>query len=266
MRRLGSALGLALLAYAGLCAALYFGQRALIYFPQPRTAVAGTEAITLDAAGALLQVTALRRPGAAAVLYFGGNAEDAAQAVPDLAAAFPGLAIRALHYRGYGGSTGEPTEAALVADAVALFDSAAADGQPVIAVGRSLGSGVAVQLAARRPVAALVLVTPYDSLLRVAQRQYPFVPVGWLLRDRFESWRYAADVKAPVTLIAAGHDEVIPRAHADALRGHFRPDQVRFVVIAGAGHNDISERPEYLDALRGSASRLAATAAGAAPQ
>lgn len=84
-----------------------------------------------------------------------------------------------------------PSEVALVADALALFDRVYAEHPHVVVGGRSLGSGVAVHVASLRPVARLVLVTPYDSLYGIAARQFPYVPVRWLLWDTFESWRYA---------------------------------------------------------------------------
>ena len=116
-----------------------------------------------------------------------------------------------MHYRGYGGSAGAPSEAALLEDARTLFDQVHARHADVVAMGRSLGTGVAVRLASERPVSRLVLVTPYDSLQDIAVRQYPYFPVRWLLRERFDSGRVAARVTAPTLILAADGDEVIPR-------------------------------------------------------
>ena len=91
----------------------------------------------------------------------------------------------------------------------------------VIVIGRSLGTGVAARLASTRPVAKLVLVTPYDSLLGIAQRQFPLFPVRWLLIDKYESWRYVPGIKAPVLILRAEHDELIPAASTEALRARF---------------------------------------------
>jgi len=238
------------LGYLGVCGLLYFFQRSLIYFPQPRSPVAGTTAITLRADGADVLVTTRAAGGAKALIYFGGNAEDASLSFPGLAAAYPDRAIYLMHYRGYGGSGGKPSERALVADAVALFDEVRARHEDILVVGRSLGSGVAVQLASLRPVARLILVTPYDSVLELATRQFPYFPVRWLLRDRFESSRYAERITAPTLVIAADHDEVIPRSRTDALLARFPRGVATFRVIAGTGHNSISESPEYVPALR----------------
>jgi pimeloyl-ACP methyl ester carboxylesterase len=261
-RLLLGAAALTAFAYVALCALLFVLQRSMIYYPQPRgPAVPGTTALTLDAGdGARVEVTVRPSPssgpGAPAVLYFGGNAEAVAYSLPELAAAFPDHALYLMHYRGYGGSSGRPSEAALVADALALHERVrAAHGARagVVVVGRSLGSGVAVQLAAARPreVARLVLVTPYDSLAALAARFYPIFPVRWLLLDRYDSAQHAPQVDAPTLVVAAEHDDVIPRAHAEALAARFRAGVATLHVVAGAGHNDISESPEYARLLQG---------------
>jgi pimeloyl-ACP methyl ester carboxylesterase len=192
---------------------------------------------------------------APAVLYFGGNAEAVTYSLPELDAAFPTHALYLMHYRGYGGSGGRPSEAALVADAHALLDRVrvAQRGGDIVVVGRSLGSGVAVQLAAGRPrdIGRVVLVTPYDSLVALAARFYPVFPVRWLLRDRYDSARHAPQIDAPTLLIAAEHDEVIPREHAEALAARFRAGLATLRVVDGVGHNDISQSPEYMRLLRG---------------
>jgi pimeloyl-ACP methyl ester carboxylesterase len=239
------------LVYIALCALLFFQQRSMIYFPQPRTVIDGSTMLTLPVDGANVLVTTQPRPGANALVYFGGNGEDVSYGLPALAAAFPDHAIYLMHYRGYGGSSGKPTEAALFSDAVALFDKIHAEHPSILIVGRSLGSGVATYLASVRPVARLVLVTPYDSLMAVAAQHYSFFPVRWLLRDKFESWRYAEKVTAPTLIIAAQLDEVIPTANTKALLAHFPPGVASMKVIAATSHNSISESADYVPMLRG---------------
>jgi pimeloyl-ACP methyl ester carboxylesterase len=250
------------LAYLGLCGALFLRQRSLLYFPQPRSPAASGDLLALPMAdgppGSRVLVTVRRRPGPKALLYFGGNAEDVAGQLPLLEAAFPEHALYLLHYRGYGGSSGKPSEAALFADGLALFDRVRADHEKIDVLGRSLGSGVAVHLAARRPVARLVLVTPFDSIEAVAARQFPLVPVALLLRDKYRSWADAPRVGAPTLLIAAERDEVIPRANTDALLSHFRPGVASLVVLPVDGHNAVEGSPGYIPLLREfSASRSA---------
>ena len=140
----------AVVVYIALCAALFVFQRTLIYFPQPRAPVSGARrSACRSRVGECWSRRGARRPDA--LLYFGGNAEDVSHNLPGLAAALPDHAIYLMHYRGYGGSAGQPSEAALVADAVALFDRVHAEHARIVVVGRSLGSGVAVQLASHAP-------------------------------------------------------------------------------------------------------------------
>lgn len=241
---LAAILALVLLLYAGLCIALYCLQRSMIYHPQPR--MLGTQALERFQRGdTVLQLTVRPRPGPGAVLYFGGNAEDVSGSLGPLVAAFPDREIVLLHYRGYGGSGGQPSEEAFADDAAALFDRVHAAHPDVVVVGRSLGSGVAVRLASTRPVARLVLVTPYDSVMAIAQSLFRAFPVGLLLKDRYESWRYAPKVSAPVLIVAAEHDEVIPAASTARLGTRFAPGQARAVVVAGAGHDTIADDPAY---------------------
>jgi pimeloyl-ACP methyl ester carboxylesterase len=251
MRRGMTFVLLVALAYALLCVALYVFQSALIYHPQPRRAPASTPSFMLEADGASVQVTTRPMPGADAVLYFGGNAEDVSGSLPVLANAFPVHALHLMHYRGWGTSGGKPSEAALVDDARRLFDRVQREHPRVTVVGRSLGSGVAVQLAASRPVARLVLVTPYDSVASLAAKQFPWVPVRWLLEDRFDSIGHASKIEAETTVVVAELDEVIARKHSDALVAALPRARTRVHVIAGAGHNTIDMTPGYVPLLAG---------------
>lgn len=235
----------ALAAYILICAMVYALQRSLIYFPQPRQPGIPASTLTLDSGAERITVTTRPRPGAAALVYFGGNAEDVASSLPGLARAFPDHALYLMHYRGYGGSTGSPSEAGLFADAIALFDRVRQDHERIVVVGRSLGSGVAVHLASRRPAVRLVLVTPYDSLLGLAEQRFPWLPVRWLLRDRFESWRYAPAVAAPTLIVVAERDDIVPVASSEALRKRFRPGVAALVRVAGTDHNSISDSDEF---------------------
>ena len=235
--------------YLLACLALHLAQRSLIYFPQARNATAGAPVMTLAVDGAELEVTMRPMAGRHAVLYFGGNAEDVTRSLPLLAPAYPQHALYLLHYRGYGGSTGKPSEKALFADALALYDRVRAEHPDITLIGRSLGSGVATHVASMRPAQALVLVTPYDSIVAIAARQFPVFPVNYLLSDKFETWRDAPNVTAPTTLIVAEHDEVIPRASSERLLTRFKPGVARRVVVAGAGHNSISDDPAFTTLL-----------------
>lgn len=106
-----------------------------------------------------------------------------------------------------------------------------------------------MRLASQRPVSRLILITPYNSLESLARQQFRWFPVRWLLQDRFESWRYAAHITVPTLLIAASHEEVIPRSSTQQLYTHFAPGVATLKVIPGTGHNSISDSPEYLKLL-----------------
>lgn len=232
--------------YLALCVALFVFQRALIYFPQPAALGAPETLLTLSVADAQVQVTVKPHDGPNALIYFGGNAEDVSRNLPVFSQAFPDHALYLLHYRGFGGSTGSPSEEAISRDALTLFDKVYDTHPHIAVVGRSLGSGVAARLTSQRPASRLILITPYNSLEELAVRQYPIFPVKWLLQDKFESWKYAGHISIPTLLLTAGQDEVIPPSSTEKLYGHFAKGVATLKVIPGVGHNSISDSPEYL--------------------
>lgn len=245
-------------------ALLYFSQERLIFHRQPAP---GTPPSAPDLAIAEIAIPTadgvrlggwLARPARAdsrplpLVIYFGGNAEEVSWML-ERAGETPGVSWLLVDYRGYGSSGGAPSEKALVADALAWFDLAATlpgvDKARILAFGRSLGSGVAVRLAHDRPVRALVLATPYDSLAAVARHYYWYLPVDWMLRHRFDSDRLAPGMKQPLLALIAERDEVIPPAHAEALFKAWGGPKHR-VLLTGAGHNSTDLHPLFWDAIR----------------
>ncbi|MCC2971333.1 alpha/beta hydrolase [Massilia sp. IC2-476] len=250
-RTLAVILVLAMGAYAAACLLLFLLQRSLIYYPPAAAAYPAPKTWVLEQPGATVKVSERPLAGPRALVYLGGNAEDVTASLPLLAQAFPDRAIYLLHYRGYTGSTGKPSEEALVLDALALYDRVAREHPDVAVIGRSLGTGVAVQLASQRPVSRLVLVTPFDSIAGLAQQQFPYFPVRWLLRDRYDSMQYAPRVRAPTLLLVAAQDEIIPAHSPKALLSYFPKGVARLHVIEGVGHNTISNSPDYIPSLQG---------------
>ncbi|RAO78297.1 alpha/beta hydrolase [Dyella jiangningensis] len=235
---------LLVLLYGGLCLSMYLGQRQQVYHPEASWQVRQSPDVELLHDGVKLRGWVMNPGRGKALLYFGGNGERVEDSRADLARWLPDRTIYLVAYRGYGASEGTPGETALVGDAVALFDEVAPQYSAVAVLGRSLGSGVAVQLAAKRPVERLVLVTPFDSLVRVAAGYFPWVPVNALMRERFESWRYAGAIRCPVLVIQAEEDEVIPAVRTRALVGAFgQPPALQ--VVADAGHNTIQDYADY---------------------
>lgn len=237
-------------AYLSLCAWLYLTQRSQIYFPAPEVNPPGAQSIRLASGDATLKIWVVQRPGPRALVYFGGNAEDVSGNLPAFTSSLPGYSLYLVNYRGYGGSTGSPSESALVADANAIYDHLRERYSEISVMGRSLGTGVAVQLAAAREVRRLVLVTPYDSLARVAGARFPMFPVELLMRDRYDSASWVRAVRAPVLAIIAGNDEIIPRANSTALVSEFPKSQIRVALLEGATHNSVDQDPGYLRAVR----------------
>ena len=237
--------GAAAITYAGLSTMLYARQRQLLYKFPIRSPGGAAVTLPLRSHGPRVLVSVRERPGRAAIVYYGGNAEDVAQNLPAFEAAFPRHSLYLLHYRGYGGSEGTPSEAHLYADALALFDYARRRYRRVILVGRSLGSGLAVHVASVRRPARLVLVTPYASIVGIAAVQYPWAPVSLLLRDRYESFRYAPRVRAPTLVIVAESDQLIPRASSEQLLQCFAPGVARMTVLPG-DHSSVTAHPRYL--------------------
>jgi pimeloyl-ACP methyl ester carboxylesterase len=243
-------LSIVLVLYIGACIALYVLQRSMIYFPQRGEAADPAARLVLQVPGADVHVTVRPHAGPKAILYFGGNSEDVSGSLPAFSRAFPDHAIYLMHYRGFGASTGKPTEASLQADALALFDSVQREHPDIAVIGRSLGSGVAVRLAAERPVSRLVLVTPYDSIQEIAAGHYPYFPVRWLLTDKFESIRHAPAIKAPTLILQAERDAVVPGPSTARLNAAFAAGVASLLVVPGTDHNTISESPLYLAAMQ----------------
>jgi hypothetical protein len=223
--------------YLGACGYLYVNQRALLYYPTPAVNVSGAEPITLQNDGETLKLWRVGPAQGDAVIYFGGNAQDVSRLIPVFHRTFPNRPVYLVNYRGYGGSSGTPSEAALYRDATAIFDYVHRTHPNVDVIGQSLGSGVAVFLATVRQITKLVLITPYDSIESVAKHSFPQFPVGLLLKDKFPSATRAPRIHSPTLILLAEHDEIIPRASSEALIAAFRMLHPAVEVLRGATHN-----------------------------
>ena len=259
MRKMGSVpifLVLLLAVLVAVPGAIYFLQDRLLFYPQPlseaersairqqfpqvREVFLGSENHKLHA----WHVPAA--PGRPLILYFGGNAENVAWMIPEALARTPGIGWLLVDYRGYGGSEGAPSASTIGADALLWHDHALKEFKPsqVFAFGRSLGTGAAVRLASERPLAGVVLVTPFDKLSAVAKRHYPFLPVELMLRHRFDSVDLAPKIVTPLLTLAAERDQVIPPEHARRLHEAWAGPK-DWVELAGAGHNDTDVNPAF---------------------
>lgn len=244
-------------AYIATCVLAYARQRSMLYYPTPYAPRRDAAFIWVESQGVRLRVWVVGAragdPAAPALIYFGGNAEDVAGNVATLGAALPQRVVYLVNYRGYGGSGGTPTERGLCADSEAVFDVVRRrhPAGAIAVMGRSLGSGVAVHLAAARDVERLVLVTPFDSMVAVAREHFRWLPVALLVRDRYASADTirSGRVRAPALIVIAGDDEVIPARRGAALAAAFPAQQLRTLRIEAATHNGIDLFPQYLDAV-----------------
>ncbi len=244
-RRLFVAAAIVLVGYAALCVSAYAFQRRLIYFPDARRVAPASVDLAdfqaLELASDDQRIVAWWRPpppGAGVVLYLhgnGGHLADRAQRLRLLADA--GFGVLAIDYRGYGGSTGAPTEAGLRQDALAAYDfvRTQAPAAPIAVVGESLGSGVATRLATERPVVGLVFDSPFASMLRMVRHRAPFLPGGVLLLDRYDSEGRIAQANAPLLVLHCDGDVAIPIAEGRRLFAAARQPKT-FVAVRGCGH------------------------------
>ncbi len=244
----------------GVPALAWLAQDSLIFFPQPLASTAHLPARASAFAVAAADGTKLRgwiargraNPAPTAI-YFGGNAEEVSWTLAD-ARWPPEWTIVAVNYRGYGESEGKPGWPALESDGLAIFDAVVAtndiDRRRIVVVGRSLGTAVATHVAALRPVAAAVLVSPFDSLAAVGRDHYPWLPVALLLRHRFAPLRDAGGCGAPLLAIVAAADTIMPVARSRALYDAWAGPKT-WVVVPDADHNTLGAYDAFWEAIAG---------------
>lgn len=254
----------AVVGYVAVAALVWFAQESLLFYPQsavPRpVAPPGwrIEDVSFQARdgrrlAGVLAIPASARP-APLVIFFGGNAQEATSFAPAVSGTYGERAVLLVNYRGYGASEGKPTESALVADGIELYDWAAGrsdiDPARIALHGVSLGSGVAVQVAAARPARCVVLTSPFASALDIARETYPWLPVAWMLRHPFDSAARAPAIRVPALMLMGSADTLIPPRHSERLASLWG-GPVERVTLQGFGHNDIDMNPRYASAIKG---------------
>ncbi|HXW40144.1 MAG TPA: alpha/beta hydrolase [Xanthobacteraceae bacterium] len=240
---------IALCCYVGVATMVYFAQRALMYFPDtaPTTpAAAGlpeADEVPLTAADGvhILAWHVAPQDGKPVILYLHGNGGALRYRVGRFRRLIEsGIGLVALEYRGYGGLPGSPSEHGLIADAEAAYAFAAAHypAQQIVLWGESLGSGVALALAAEKPVGRVILEAPFTSALAVGEHHYWYLPVRLLMKDQFRSDRRIAKVTAPLLILHGVHDHIVPYAMGERLF-ELANKPKHIVRFLDGGHEDL---------------------------
>ena len=234
-----------------LVALLYVMQRSMLFLPPavamppPRAVLPQATEVVLDTSDGEKVVVwhVPPRGDRPVVIYFPGNGDLIAWRVARYRALMAdGIGVLAVSYRGYGRSTGAPTEAGLHRDAAAAYAFAAARYKPdrIVLWGHSLGTGVAVKLASEKPIAKLILEAPYSSVADVAAARFPFAPVRWLMKDQFHADRWIGAVTAPILFMHGARDDVVPIRFGERLFA-LAHEPKRFIRCDNGGHNDLAD-------------------------
>jgi pimeloyl-ACP methyl ester carboxylesterase len=230
---------------------LYVFQRSLLYFPTQNSGHTNdTENFSND--NKIIEVLTLNKGKSNALIYFGGNGESVGYNLidGDFLEIFADFAVYLLSYRGYGGSSGTPSERAICGDAIMLYDRIAVNHDTVSIMGRSLGSGVATYVASKKEVHKIALITPFDSIQSVAQSRFWMFPMALIIKDKYDSFSRVDNIKAKVLVMIAQNDHIISNKHTTRLVNKFSSEQIKAITIKDVGHATISETEEYHKTLK----------------
>ena len=250
---------------------LYFYQDKMIFYPQPvsetrlseiRKFHKNAEEVSITAPdGTILRGWLVKSSSSPSplIIYFGGNAEEVSSMIGETYR-LKDWSLALMNYRGYGQSGGKPGEKKLFSDSITIYDHfALKDGinpEKIVIWGRSLGTGVALQLASEKKTRGLILTSPYDSLLNVAKRIYPFLPVSLIMKHRFDSMKIAGKLSVPALMLVAEKDTTVYPSHSRILFEKWNGKKNLF-IIPGEDHNSISGNElywkhiaEFLDRLK----------------
>lgn len=236
------------LFYGGLVLVLFFMQRSLLYVPihgwisAHKMGLQNASDITYQTRDGLTLQGWYQKaePGKPTLVLFHGNQGKLATRAPQMQAALKqGFGVLATSYRGYSDNPGKPTEDGLYADAeaaLAYLNQQGITNQNIILVGRSLGTGIAVEMATRHELNAIVLITPYTSIADAAQHHYWYVPAKWLVRDRFDNLKKAGEIDEPVLIFHGTSDKVVPYDMGQELYDAIDSPK-HFITVENGNHN-----------------------------
>ena len=232
------------IVYLGTGTFLYLQQRDFLYHPTQNIS-SHYNNLVLKNENEKINIIVLNEGHENAILYFGGNGESMTGSSDYIAGQFPGFTVYLMDYRGYGASTGKATEKGLYSDALKLYDTVKDKHDRISIGGRSLGTAVATYVAAHREVSKLALITPFDSIVNVAQGRYPIYPVALLLHDKYDSAERAKYILAKTFIVIAQNDKVISKERTQGLIDAFNSKLLQITTIPDRGHNDISSDDRY---------------------
>ncbi len=250
--------------FLSLCTYVYIAQDKMLFFPHPPLSEAKQNELLLAFPGSEIKIITADHnilqgwfvqngpDDSPLLIYYGGNAEDVSQQLQDLPL-MQNMHFLFMNYRGYGQSSGKPSQKDFYRDALQIYDEISqrreVNAAKIFLMGRSLGSGVATYVASERPTKGLILVTPFDSILNVAQRHYFFLPISLLLKHPFDNLALAKNLHTPLLAILAEHDEVIPVEHGlNLVKNYAGPKSL--VLLPEATHNDVQIFPQYWESIR----------------
>lgn len=254
MKVIGSLFIFLAIGYLALVVLVYFFQEKMIFFSVPARPDLykqyAQHEYLITANDQSLQGWQVENPNATThktIIYFGGNAEDVFFNLPDTEF-YNARQMFFTNYRGYGSSSGQASEKALLNDALAVYDYLTEHYQlkaeQIVIMGRSLGSSVAAYLASQRANAGLILITPFDSIENVAAHYYRWLPVSWLLKHKFNTAKYIPQVTSPILMLNAEFDEVIPKINFNQLE-QTANSNANSQQIPNTNHQTISQSAEY---------------------
>jgi len=237
-----------LLVYIGMGLYLYLKQRSFLYFPTKHIEH-NHKTFQIENDGESINVVVVNPNKNKALLYFGGNGEPVASGASIFEAELLDYTTYLVEYRGYGDSTGNPTQDGIVSDALKIYDKIKENHKSISLFGRSLGTGVAMQVAKQREIEKIALITPFDKITTLAQDRYPIYPMSLLLKDKYDSLSIAPMLKIDTLILIAADDKLVPPKYAYNLASAFEKSYITTVEIDDCNHANIAETQRYIEVL-----------------
>jgi esterase/lipase len=224
--------------YALLLILLYIFQRDLLFIPQKYITHKYSEQIFINN-NQKINIITLNEGKKDAIIYFGGNEENVVLNAPYFKKSFPNHTIYMFEYPSYGKSTGKATQENIFENSKLIFDKIQSKHQNISTIGRSLGTGVAIYLASKKPIYKLALITPYDTITNIAKDRYPIFPISFLIKDPFNSLKYITNIKSDILILLASSDKVIKHKFSYNLINHISKNKSIIKTIPKTTHSTI---------------------------